>query len=318
MRTIINFLLLLAGIGILALLVILAGPSKIVDAAKDVHIGYMLAGVFLFLFALVVRAARWYILLKYLKTNITFTRFLPLYFLNFMISNATPARSGEALAPFLLKRHIGSSTGEGFSVVLVDRIVDLICVVFITVCGFSYYVTFANLPHAVNKAFYIAIAILVAFLSLILIFVLSKRIALSVLSVLAKFFSTPRIQSLRNGLDSFYRGLDTLKKLHIQRLLLLLATFSWMLVATSFFLRIRAILNAPFSHIIASWAISIGIGTASFIPSSLGSGQASFAYLISLLQFDIADAVAAALLSKFAALGIIYISGLSSLLWIRR
>ena len=57
---------------------------------------------------------------------------------------------------------------------------------------------------------------------------------------------------------------------------------------------------------------------ASFIPSGLGSSQASFAYLLSLMGSDLAGATAAALLTKFIALGVIFTLGLGSLLWIRR
>jgi hypothetical protein len=56
---------------------------------------------------------------------------------------------------------------------------------------------------------------------------------------------------------------------------------------------------------------------ASFIPSGLGSSQASFAYLIFLMVGDFAHATAAALLAKVVALVVIFALGLGSLFWLR-
>jgi len=319
MRTLINILLLLCGLGILFALVLLVGPGKILAASKDVDPIYISIGALVFLGSIVMRALRWYLMLRYMKGDTSFTRFFPLYFLNFMISNATPARSGEALAPFLLKKHIGSSTGEGFSIVLVDRIVELIFIVFITICGFVYCLFFADLPAGFGRAFYVALAVLLGLLGLLLLLALSKKVASFALNLLGKLFSEEKLTKLRNTLDSFYDGLDALRNQRVLYTLLLFAALSWMFVAVSYFLRARAILDAPFLHITSSWVISIGVGTASFIPSNLGAGQASFALLISkIFEFNLAQATAAALIAKVVALGVTYVAGIGSLLWIRR
>ena len=298
-----------------------AGAGDILAASKDVDLIYISVGALVFLGAIVMRALRWYLMLKFMKGDTTFTRFLPLYFLNFMISNATPARSGEALAPFLLKQHIGSSTGEGFSIELVDRIVELIFIVFITICGCAYCLFFADLPAKL----YIALAVLLGLLGLMLMLALSKKVGFFTLNILGRFFSERVLTKLKDTLTSFYDGLDALKNQRVLYTLLLFAALSWVFVAFSYFLRAKAILDASFLPITSSWAISIGVGTASFIPSNLGVGQASFAYLISkIFKFDLtqttifAQATAAALMAKVVALGVTYVAGLSSLLWIRR
>jgi uncharacterized protein (TIRG00374 family) len=254
-----------------------------------------------------------------MKGETSFARFLPLYFFNFMISNATPARCGEALAPFLLKKHLGSSTGEGFSIVLVDRIVEIMLTVFITICGFAYCLFFADLPSELNIMFYAAMVLLLGLLSLLFILALSKKVGFIALNLLSRFFPEEKLAKLKNNLDSFYDGLDVLKNQKVLGTLMIFATFSWLFTAFSHFWRAKAILNAPFLHITSSWAISIGIGTVSFIPGNLGAGQASFAVLISkIFNFDFAQATAAALIAKVLALGVTYAAGLGSLLWIRR
>ena len=295
-----------------------AGPSEILADSKDADPIYISIGALVFFGSIVMRALRWYLMLRFMKGDTSFTRFLPLYLLNFMVSNATPARCGEALAPFLLKRYIGSSTGEGFSIVLVDRIVELIFIVFITISGFVYCILFADLPAKLSGGFYATVAVL-GLLGALSILALSKRVTSFVLNLLGKFFPEKILTKLKNTLDSFYDGLDALKNQRMLCALLLFAALSWLFVTFSYFLRAKAILDAPFLPITSSWAISIGVGTASFIPSNLGVGQASFAILISkIFKFDFAQAAAAALVAKVVALGVTYTSGLGSLLWIRR
>ena len=319
MRTLINILLLLCGVGILLALVWRAGPSEILTDAKDADPIYISIGALVFFGSIVTRALRWYLMLRFMQGDTSFTRFLPLYLLNFMISNATPARCGEALAPFLLKRYIGSSTGEGFSIVLVDRIVELILIVFIAICGFAYCLLFADLPAKLSGGFYGAVVALLGLLGLLSILALSKRVALFALNLSGKFLPEGILIKLKTTLDSFYDGLETLKNQRIMCALLLFAVLSWGFVAFSYFLRAKAILEAPFLPITSSWGISIGVGTASFIPGNLGAGQAIFAIFISeIFQFDFAQATAAALVAKVVALGVTYISGLGSLWWIRR
>ncbi len=123
-RSLVNILLFLLGAGILGLIVVLAGPSEIWKASKEADWAFTVSGLVVFASYLFVRSLRWHVMVKVIKEDVSWKNFMPVYFLNFMISNVTPCRSGEAAAPFLMKRHVGSETGMGFSVVIVDRILD--------------------------------------------------------------------------------------------------------------------------------------------------------------------------------------------------
>jgi uncharacterized membrane protein YbhN (UPF0104 family) len=132
---------------------------------------------------------------------------------------------------------------------------------------------------------------------------------------------------LLEGLSSFYDGLKTVKR--VMPILIVYVILSWLLFAISYFLRVRAIMfasltdafglrHSPFWPIMSCWIISMCIGMASFIPSGLGSSQASFAYLISVAGGDFAQATAAAIFAKFVAMIVIFMFGLGSLSWIRK
>ena len=317
-RSLVNILLLLLGVGILALMVILKGPLEIWNAFRKADLFFVISGVMIFGLYLFVRSLRWHVMVKVIADNVRLREFMPVYFLNFMISNVTPGRSGEAAAPFLMKRYVGSSTGMGFSVVIVDRILDILFSVGVAVLGFIYCVVFLDLPRNLIIAFYPAIGILVAMTGVMLMIVLCRKGAFAFLTRFTNIFFRKRQKQLLNGLDSFYEGLKTLRERKVALKLFVYATLSWSLLAFSFFLRARAILDAPALVILSCWIISLCIGIASFIPSGLGSSQLSFAYLLSLTGSDFAGATAAALLAKFIALGVIFALGLSSMAWLRR
>ncbi|MBM3240338.1 flippase-like domain-containing protein [Candidatus Poribacteria bacterium] len=315
-KNIINLLLSLSGLCILALMVVWAGPSKIWDASKKADLILTTSGTLVFASHLFVRSLRWHVMLKTVRNEIKLREFIPVYLLNFMVSNITPGRSGEVLAPLLMKRHVGSSTGMGFSVVLVDRILDTLFIVGTGILGFIYYILFTSLPTSINIIFYTAIAVLMAMVGAMVMVAIWQKGTLVFLTACTNLFFRKRQKQLLEGLGTFYDGLKTVKK--VMPILVVYVILSWLLFAISYFLRVRAILSFPFWPIMSCWIISMCIGMASFIPGGLGSSQASFAYLISVAGGDFAQATAAAILAKFVAMIVIFMFGLGSLFWIRR
>jgi uncharacterized protein (TIRG00374 family) len=326
-KTIINLLLSLSGLYILALMVVMAGPSKIWDASKKADLILMTSGTLVFAFHLFVRALRWYVMLKTVRNEIKLREFIPVYLLNFMVSNITPGRSGEVLAPLLMKRHVGSSTGMGFSVVIVDRILDTLFIVGTSILGFIYYIVVTDLSQSIKVVFYTAIAVLIAMTGMMVMVAIWQKGTLVFLTACTNLFFRKRQKQLLEGLGTFYDGLKTVKK--VMLILIVYVILSWLLFAISYFLRVRAIMfasltdafglrHSPFWPIMSCWIISMCIGMASFIPSGLGSSQASFAYLISVAGGDFAQATAAAIFAKFVAMIVIFMFGLGSLFWIRK
>lgn len=319
-RNSINILLFFLGLGILVLIVVWAGPSKIWNASKRANLIFMVPAVLIFALYLFVRSLRWHTMLKKVKDDVKVKKFTPIYFINFMVSNITPGRSGEAFAPFLMKRYVGSSTGVGFSIVLVDRILDILFIVGMATLGFVYYIFFTELPHSINVVFYTAIGALVAVTGMMIIVVFWRKGAFAFLTAFTNHFFRSRQQQLLEGLSSFYDGIKTIRK--VMPRLIGYVLLSWFLLAISYFLRVRAVMDAPFLPVASCWIISMCIGMASFIPSGLGSTQASFAVLLAIIMDSdppyLAHATAAAILAKFVALFVIFALGLGSLFLLRR
>ena len=73
----IKVLLLLLGIGLLLLIVILAGPSRIWGASKEVNLTFILSGLMVFALYLFVRSLRWHVMLKVIKDDVRLRDFMP-------------------------------------------------------------------------------------------------------------------------------------------------------------------------------------------------------------------------------------------------
>ena len=195
-RSLVNTLLFLLGVGILALMIVLKGPSEVWNACRGANLAFVISGVVSFALYLFVRSLRWHVMVRAIADNVKLREFMPVYFLNFMISNITPGRSGEAAAPFLMKRYVGSSTGMGFSVVIVDRILDILFTVVMAVLGFIYCVVFLDLPRNLIIAFYPAIGILVAMTGVMMMVVLWRKGAFAFLTGFTNLFFRKRQRQL--------------------------------------------------------------------------------------------------------------------------
>jgi hypothetical protein len=120
-----NIARVLISAGALAFLFWQLNPAEIVAQLRQADLRYLLAALGLFVLSLVIRAGRWYVLLRSLDPDVPFARLLRLYFVGQFFSSFLPSQfGGDAVRALELTQDTESAAAVG--TVLLDRMTGLL------------------------------------------------------------------------------------------------------------------------------------------------------------------------------------------------
>jgi len=321
-RKIFYYLLFLLGTFLLVGTVFKLGPSEVGRSFLRADFKFIGAGIVIYLGAVTFRSLRWYVLFRRLHQKIGYFRFLPTYFVSLMIGNLTPFKSGEVIVPYLFKKNLKSKVGKGFTLILFDRFFDILILVLCMAMSFALIGAKVDLPDVVRNLFWVAVLLFSLILALIILIFSLRNQSQQFFRRLAirsrkRVFWRKTFEWFSRELVNFHQGIDLLKGSLIGYLIALLAVFSWACEFFAFYFFVRSVLNVPFWLILAFQVLSIGIGIISFIPAGTGVGTISFVFLISLTGYSVVDAGAGGITAKVISVLIIYLAGISGLIFTR-
>lgn len=125
------------GAGISALFLVIALRNLRLDAVwtemRNAQYGWILPGVAVYFLGVWARTWRWDYLLRPLK-RIPLRRLFPVVVIGYMGNNVYPARAGEVIRAYVLRRREGVSVSASLATVVVERVFDgLVMLVFVFV-----------------------------------------------------------------------------------------------------------------------------------------------------------------------------------------
>lgn len=317
---IIKVILLFIGISVLISLIEKIGLNNFFTTIKEANQKLIILGICFYSIALIIRCFKWYILFIYKNKKISFLKFAPIFFINSFLSNITPGKSGELATPILFKKYFKSSIGEGLSIVIFDRFIEIFSLTFLI--AFSFYSLNISIKNDYNPLFFgLAVIFFIIIFLLFILFVQSKNNNIALKIEKLKFFKNifNNNNFLSNEILKFRKNCCVFlyeKKIFV--LLLILSFLAWFFETLSFYMIVRSVFEANFFVIAKLQLIAIGITIVSFIPAGLGVGNISFAYLASINGFQYEQAGIASLLATLFFLGSIIIYGNISLFALRR
>jgi uncharacterized protein (TIRG00374 family) len=97
--------------------------SRFSDALQDANYVWLVPGVLVYFGAVWARTWRWHYMLRGLKP-VPLGRLFPTVNISYMGNNVYPARAGEVLRAYVLKRDEGVSMSASLATILVERIFD--------------------------------------------------------------------------------------------------------------------------------------------------------------------------------------------------
>lgn len=316
-----HWILLGVGLLIVGLLVRRVGLSQCIQLFKNAERGYWFAGIIVYGFSMLFRSFKWQILISTIHP-VAMRRFMPIYLFNSVMGNLTPFKSGEAVGPLLFKRYLGFELGQGFSVILIDRIIELVWMLFCLVLGFSYLALQVSMKSVVYRAILLAGIMTLILIGLLLTVLFFERLGFQIMSFLSGLFKSVAIQNIfiriKDELSNFYafrKNGRLAKKMLMLNTLTGLAFFAQF---TAVWLIVISLIPAHFMDSLSAQAIAIPISIISFIPAGIGIAALGYQSIMALLGYPEDQIIGAALISKVLFLSLIFFSGWVASFIIRR
>jgi uncharacterized protein (TIRG00374 family) len=257
------------------------------ETLQKANYWWLLPGIAVYFVTVLVRTWRWRSMLAHLKP-IPLLRLFPIVVIGYMGNNVYPARAGEVLRSYVLRRNEGVGMTASLATVVLERIFDgLVMLLFVFAT-----LPFAPLPEGFRLVV-IGFSLVFAF-ALALFFALAARpermsrlYAYAVDRLLPERLR-PRIHGL---FDRFVHGLQSLRSPREMATIFLTSTVIWLGETTKYWFVMHAFdFNVPFPVLMLMTAV---VNLATTIPSTPGYiGTFDAPGIAILTQFGVEQAVA--------------------------
>ncbi|MBY8999700.1 MAG: flippase-like domain-containing protein [Candidatus Heimdallarchaeota archaeon] len=261
---------------------------------------YLILALFLMLISLIIKAYRFYILIKASNPNLKFYKFLIPFFVGYGFSTLGPLKSGEIASVEINKRSLAVPRSSSIAAIAFFRVLDLFVVLILFIIGLG-----TTIPGMVeeqytlslNIVFYISLAGTVI-LSILLFFPPFGRIFLrGVKAMVGKISKKGRIWfevKIDPALENYYTSLQYLyKQIFLAGIVVVTTIVRWGLEFYSFKLTIMAFgANISLLDAASISSVTLFVGLLTFVPAGLGTGTLTTQYLLE--QMSIVPSIAAA------------------------
>ena len=272
----------LAGIGILVLMVLFIGLDQIENAIKMANPWYLALAVLIQLAIYGLWTERWAVTTSSLGISIKRRHLLPILLVGLAINNLTPSGrgGGEPVRAYILGKYSGSPTENAFATVMADRGLDtfpFIALAIITIIGAVFYF---KMPQ------WMVIVLIIGLVALIALFMLALYMSINrefgdkttrfILRII-KRFSKKRHDKIEkraiNAVEGFQNSIRImLKDRRVFMYGIPLSFIIWMFEILRVYVVFLALnINAPLEIIAAVFVISTLIGMVPLLPGGLGA-----------------------------------------------
>ena len=211
--------------------------DEVLADLRAANYAWLLPGVAVYFVGVGVRTWRWRYLLKPLK-DVPVRRLFPVVVIGYMGNNIYPARAGELLRAYVLKRNEGVSVSAALATVIVERIFDgLVMLLFV----------FVALPTAPFLTDTLRVTVIVGslifFSALIVFLFLAARPALAARlynPLIDRLLPARFREKVRGFLDRFIMGLAALRDLRHIVMVFLTSILIWLLETVKYWFVMHA------------------------------------------------------------------------------
>jgi uncharacterized protein (TIRG00374 family) len=286
--------------------------------------GWLIPAIGVYFLAVWARVWRWHYLLRPLK-KISLRTMFPVVTIGYMGNNIYPARAGELLRAYVLRRKEGIAISASLATIIIERVFDgvvMLGFVFMNLSELETLTSTSGFVGSIRSLSIIGAGVFLAAVVLFLLMAVYPSIAQRFTHFLINRLSPERFQSTLRGLvDRFLEGLASLRSPADVGMVLLTSLVIWLLETGKYWFVMHA-----FSFQVSFFALMLMNGIvnlATTIPSAPGYIGTFDAPGIAVLEaYGIPSALAAgytlvlhaALLIPITLLGLYYM-GRESLRW---
>jgi uncharacterized protein (TIRG00374 family) len=226
-------------ISVICLAIVLPGVEfyKAWSALKTADYWWILPGVAVYFVAVWARTWRWHYLLRPLKP-VPLRALFPVVAIGYMGNNIYPARAGEILRAYVLKRREGVSVSASLATILVERIFDgLVMLLFV-------FFTLPQLKVLPDLVRWVATLGTIAFVGALTVFLalaaVPQRFATVYTWLISRFVPSRFRAPLTGFLDRFVEGLSSLRSGRDILMIFATSLFVWLMELVKYWLVMHA------------------------------------------------------------------------------
>jgi len=311
---ILKIVLFILGVFLLVLLISQVGLREIIEIILRAKIEFLIFGFLVYLLLILTRAFKWFLLIRITGSEVKYKEFLPFYFVNCLLGNITPLKSGEAATPIILKKYLKIPVGQGFSIVILDRFFELLVFTVIFMLAIFYIIN-AGIPSGlVLSIFQWVLFGLILLILILIIVIVSKRTVLKILWAFNLFKKYSLMEKflvfIEKELQIFYDGLSWFKNKRVYKFMIPLTLICWFLDFLSFYFIVSSVLSASFFNIATAQVMAIAAALLTFIPVGIGIGELGIVYILNLFNYPTALSTTGALLARIILTGTLLTIGI--------
>jgi hypothetical protein len=207
---------------------------------RQANYWWLIPGVAIYFVAVGVRTWRWYYMLRPIK-EISLSRLFPIVTIGYMGNNIYPARAGEVLRAYVLKRQEGVSISASLATVVVERIFDGVSMLFFVFVTLP----FASLGQAYEGPVMLFSALFFGALLVFFLLAVSPQRAQRVYALFVDRLLPLRLRpAAHHTLDRFMTGLASLRSGRDAFMIFLTSVVIWLLETGKYWFVMHAF---PFS-----------------------------------------------------------------------
>jgi glycosyltransferase 2 family protein len=277
-----TIILLLIGIGILALMVFFIGPAKIESALKNANPWYVALAVVIQFSIYGMWTQRWSLTIRSLHISIKKRHIFPMLMVGLAVNNITPSArgGGEPVRAYMLSKYSKTPMENAFATVIADRGLDTFPFVVLAILTIIFSVLYLTLPEWVVFALIISLVALVTVFIIILYMSINEaageKITLWMVKVVKRFSKKKHFEIERRAIEAM-RGFQNSMRVMIRdrRVLMFglpLSFFIWFMEITRVYIVFSSFgTPVPLQIIGAVFVIATLIGMIPLLPGGLGA-----------------------------------------------
>ena len=275
-------ILLLVGIGILALMVFFIGPVKIESALKSANPWYVALAIAIQFFIYGLWTERWSITIRSLHINIKKWHIFPMLMVGLAVNNITPSArgGGEPVRAYMLSKYSKAPMENAFATVIADRGLDTFPFVVLAILTIIFSVFYLTLPDWVVLGLIISLIALVTVFLLILYMSINEaageKITLWIVKIVKRFSKKKHFEIERRAIEAMRGFQNSMKNMIKDRRVLMLGLPLSFLIWFMEIIRVYIVFSSfgtpvPLGIIGAVFVIATLIGMIPLLPGGIGA-----------------------------------------------
>ncbi|WP_321422824.1 UPF0104 family protein [uncultured Methanobacterium sp.] len=319
-----TLILMLAGVGVLGLMVLFIGPEKIESALEQSNPWYLALAVIIQLTIYGLWTERWSITTSSLDISIKRRHLLPMLLVGLAINNITPSGrgGGEPVRAYLLSKYSQSPFENAFATVIADRGLDTFPFIALAIITIIIAILYINLPQ------WMVITLVIGLIILIVVFFLALYMSINrefgdravrwFLKILKRISSKMHNRIEQRAINAVGGFQDSMRVMITDRKVLLygipISFLIWGLEIMRVYVVFLALnINAPLEIIAAVFVISTLIGMIPLLPGGLGAVDGMMILLYSYAGIPASISAAATLVERLISFWMTTILGVAVL-----